>query len=198
MSIAHELARRAGYDRHGDQASGVPSTAAIGGHPIHPMLIPFPLAFLSATLATDLAYLRTRNPFWAEASRWMLRAGLASGAAAGVFGAVDYVTIHRAHRSGVGKVHALGNMAAMALAAANLAARHDDPEGAVEGRGVALSGAVAALLGLTGWAGGELSYRHGVGVSSSHEQPPLVGAPEGRPRPRPRTHGERPRAVAGW
>jgi uncharacterized membrane protein len=32
------------------------STAKIAGHPIHPMLIPFPVAFLVAALATDLTY----------------------------------------------------------------------------------------------------------------------------------------------
>ena len=195
MTIAHQLARRAGHDRHGADASGVPSTAAIGGHPIHPMLIPFPLAFLSATLATDLAYRRTRDPFWAQASRWMLRAGLASGAAAGVFGALDYVTIHRAHQSAHGRVHALGNLAALTLAAANLAGRREDPEAGAQGRGLALSAAVAAILGVTGWAGGELSYRHGVGVVGPDERVPLAGPPEERPR---RVAGEHPETVAGW
>ena len=44
------------------------STAQIAGHPLHPMLIPFPVAFLVATLACDLIFWRTGNPAWATAS----------------------------------------------------------------------------------------------------------------------------------
>lgn len=191
--IAHGIAQRTGYDRHGPPASGVASTAAVMGHPIHPMLIPYPLAFLTAVAATDYAYTRTGDRFWAEASRWLLRAGLASGAAAGVFGAIDYMTIHRAHESGTGKVHAYGNMAAMALATANLMARREDPERPIRGKGMALSAAVLAILGVTGWAGGELSYRHGVGVSGERRRQAL--ATGGRAR---ESQGERQRELAGW
>ena len=46
------------------------STAQVAGHPIQPMLIPFPVAFLVATLVSDLVFLRTGNPGWATASLW--------------------------------------------------------------------------------------------------------------------------------
>jgi uncharacterized membrane protein len=150
------------------RVEGVRSTAALGGHPVHPMLVPFPLAFLTAVLGTDLAYMRTRDPFWARASEWLLRAGLVSGAAAAVFGAADWTTIRQA-RSGAagaaGVVHAAGNAAALGLAYANLHRRRGRREVAVVQGGAALSAAVAGILGVTGWAGGELSYRHGIGVA---------------------------------
>jgi uncharacterized membrane protein len=52
------------------------STAQIMGHPIHPMLIPFPIAFLVATLVCDLVFWRTGNPGWATASLYLLGAAL--------------------------------------------------------------------------------------------------------------------------
>jgi len=156
-------------DDRSNPMRGAPSTAAVLGHPIHPMLIPFPIAFLSGAFATDLAARSTQDPFWSRSSRWLLGAGIVSGLAAGVFGAIDYYTIGRARRTAVGKIHAVGNVAALSLAAINLAARggRDDIPG---GGTLALSTATFGLLGLTGWAGGELSYRHMVGVSGQMDQ----------------------------
>ncbi|MBX6368656.1 MAG: hypothetical protein IRZ04_11785, partial [Rhodospirillales bacterium] len=63
-----------------------PSRAAIAGHPIHPMLVPFPIAFLVGALVVDLAFASTGDPFWARAGFWLLLAGIVTGAAAAVFG----------------------------------------------------------------------------------------------------------------
>jgi uncharacterized membrane protein len=55
---------------------GMPSTAVIFGRPIHPMLVVFPIGFLVGALATDLAFWRTNDRFWARASEWLLGAGI--------------------------------------------------------------------------------------------------------------------------
>ena len=149
---------------------GFPSTAAIVGHPIHPMLIPFPITFLTVALATDLAARGTRDPFWSRASQWLLGAGIVTGAVAGAVGAIDYYTIRRAREKSVGKVHAYGNPLALALAAANLATRRDARDDVPGAGQIALSAATAAVLGITGWAGAELSYRHMVGVAGHNDQ----------------------------
>ena len=65
------------------------STALIAGHPIHPMLIPFPIAFFVGTLACDLAFWRSGNPAWADATLWLLGAGLVMAALAAVIGVID-------------------------------------------------------------------------------------------------------------
>ena len=150
---------------------GLPSTAAIMGHPIHPMLIPFPITFLTAALATDVAARATEDPFWSRTSRWMLGAGIVTGLVAGAVGAIDYFTIRRAREKSVGKLHAYGNPLALGLAAANLALRQKHQAGAMPGTAeIALSTATAAVLGVTGWAGAELSYRHMVGVAGHGDQ----------------------------
>jgi uncharacterized membrane protein len=150
---------------------GLPSTAAIVGHPIHPMLIPYPITFLTAALATDVAARVTNDPFWSRTSRWMLGAGLVTGLVAGAVGAIDYFTIRRAREKSVGKLHAYGNPLALGLAAANLAIRHKRQAGAMPSAAeIGLSTATAAVLGVTGWAGAELSYRHMVGVAGHGDQ----------------------------
>lgn len=148
---------------------GLPSTAAIFGHPIHPMLIPYPVAFLTTALATDLAAARTGDAFWSRASSLLLGAGVVTGLAAGAVGAIDYFTIRRAREKTVGKLHAYGNPVALGLAAASLALRPGSgrPPG---GAAVALTAAMTAVLGITAWAGAELSYRHMVGVAGHGDQ----------------------------
>jgi uncharacterized membrane protein len=65
------------------------STAQIAGHPIHPMLIPFPIAFFVSTFLCDLAYWKTANTMWSTASLWLLGAGLIMAALAAVMGLID-------------------------------------------------------------------------------------------------------------
>ena len=128
---------------------GVPSTAAIFGHPIHPKIVPYPVAFLTAALATDLAARATRDPFWGWASGWLLGAGIASGVTAGAVGAIDYCTIRRAREAKVGQLHAVGNPVALGLAAVSLALRRGPPDGIPGDGAVAATAGMIALLGLT-------------------------------------------------
>jgi uncharacterized membrane protein len=101
----------------------------------------------------------------------MLGAGIVTGLVAGAVGAIDYFTIRRAREKSVGKLHAYGNPIALGLAAANLAMRQKRQADALPGTAeIALSMATAAVLGVTGWAGAELSYRHMVGVAGHGDQ----------------------------
>src|SRR3954471_17500016 len=92
-----------------DLTKDAPSTAAVGGHPIHPMLIPFPIAFLCGALATDLAFWGTGDSFWARNSFWLLAAGLVTGVLAALFGLIDFLTIPRARSLAAAWVHFIGN-----------------------------------------------------------------------------------------
>lgn len=144
--------------------TGVPSTAAIAGHPIHPMIVPFPLAFLFSVVVTDLVQLTTGDPFWARLSFWLLAAGLLTGALAAVFGLTDFLTISKVRMHTAAWVHFIGNVGAVSLAFINLLLRWDDPSESVGNFQLILSAVVSLLLIVTGWFGGELSYRHRIGV----------------------------------
>lgn len=146
-----------------EHSEGVTSTAAIGGHPIHPMLVPFPIALLCAALATDIVYIVADDPFWARASLWLIAGGIVTGLLAALFGLIDFATIRRA-RQKAGWIHALGNVTVVVVSLGNLLLRWDDPAGAVQPLGLALSAVVAFILLITGWYGGELAYRYKIGV----------------------------------
>ena len=143
---------------------GVESTAAIFHHPIHPMAIAFPVATLMAAPLADLVARATNDSFWRRAGRWLLLGGLTSGLAASAIGLVDYVAIKEVRRLPSAHVHAGGNALALVLAAVNLSRRPSDDSRSPETVDLGLSLATVALLGVTAWLGGELSYRHGVGV----------------------------------
>lgn len=147
-----------------EHSRGVESTAAVFHHPIHPVTVAFPVAALLAAPAVDMAARLTGDRFWIRAGRLLLLGGLASGVAASAVGLVDYLSIGRVRRLPSAHVHAGGNVLAIALAATNLARRPADDRTAPGEVEVGLSLATVALLGLTAWIGGELSYRHGIGV----------------------------------
>lgn len=142
---------------------GVESRAAIARHPIHPFLVVFPIASLVGALAADLAFLAGGDPFWARAAFILLGTGLLTGLLAGLVGAIDYAGIAEVRRLRAAHLHAGGNILALLLTAANMGVRLESRT-AIEGAGLLLSIAVVLILGVTGWLGGELSYRHRIGV----------------------------------
>ena len=139
------------------------STAKIGRHPIHPMLVPFPIVCFIGTFFVDIMYWRTCTDGWAEASLWLLGIGLATEALAAVAGLTDYLGDDRVRRLGDAVKHMLANVTAVVLEAVNLALRLGDRD-FIPATGIIISGIVVLILLYSGWKGGELVYRHGVGV----------------------------------
>ncbi|MDX1994081.1 MAG: DUF2231 domain-containing protein [bacterium] len=144
----------------------IPSVAAIAGHPIHPMLIPFPIASLSGALLSDIVHLLTDEPFWGQASFVLLGVGIASGLVAGIAGAVDYFGIEKVRSFAAARVHVIGNVTVLALSTINFLLRFNQTAEVPMPWGLVLSLVSGILLVVTGWMGGELSYRHKVGVNS--------------------------------
>lgn len=159
----------------------IPSKAAIKGHPLHPVVIPFPIAFGTAVVFTDAAYWTTDSRAWAVASVWLLWATLATGAVAGALGAIDYFGIEHVRKHKTASRHGLGNAVVLVIVLANALWRVSDLEAAVVPVGFILSAAATAILGYTGYLGGELSYKHLIGANPSQSEPesPLLGS--GRP-----------------
>jgi uncharacterized membrane protein len=80
---------------------------------------------------------------------------------------IDFSTMDRVRSLTSAWLHAGGNVVAMGLAIINLSLRWSDPVAGVQGWGLTLSILTVALLGVTGWLGGELSYRHRVGAMNT-------------------------------
>ena len=142
----------------------VESRAKLFGHPIHQMLIPFPLGLLSTAAIFDIIYLISGNADWASTSYFLILAGVIGGLIAAVFGLIDYLPIPSGTRARrVGLIHGLGNVVLVAVFALSFWLRTADraDPGSLA---IALSIAGAALGAVTGWLGGELVDRLGVGV----------------------------------
>jgi len=141
-----------------------PSKVTFLGHPIHPILVDFPIAFLSAALLTDLIYWRTGTPLWANFSFWLLLAGFVSGILAAAIGLIDFLTIKKVRDTRSGWIHFLSNDAALILTFFNLVPRLSNREGLILFTGLALSALAAALLTIGGFYGGELVFGFRIGV----------------------------------
>jgi uncharacterized membrane protein len=139
------------------------STAKIGDHPIHPMLIPFPIVCFIGTFVTDIVYSQNGNSGWATASHWLLGIGLLMAALAAATGLTDYLGDERIRRLGDALKHMLANVTAVVIEAVNLVLRLGDND-FITSTGLFLSGVVVLILLYSGWKGGDLVYRHGIGV----------------------------------
>jgi uncharacterized membrane protein len=143
----------------------VPSKAAIAGHPIHPMLIPFPFALLTLVPVTDIVYATTEMVFWASVSYYLLWAGIVAAGLAAIFGLVDFIGVPRVRKVRAGWAHMLLNVAIVGLTLVNLLLRRGDAIEYIIPSGIILSIVAAGLLLASGWFGGELIYRYKVGLA---------------------------------
>lgn len=153
--------------------SGVPSTVAILGHPIHPLLVLFPIAFLVGAALTDVVFWFTSDTFWARASFWLVTAGLVTSVPSALTGLSDFFRIERVRKHTAGWAHLILNIIIIVLTAINLVIRLDNIVDAILPWGLVISVIVATLLGLSGWYGAELIYRHKIAVigNGSPNQP---------------------------
>jgi len=135
------------------------------GHPIHPMLIVFPLGLLATAVIFDIIYLVTGNPNFTLVSFWMIAAGIIGGLTAALFGFVDWLSIPGGTRAKVvGAVHGIGNVIVVLLFAGSLLLRLNQSRYVPTTGALVLSFAGVLLALFTGWLGGELVYRLGMAV----------------------------------
>ena len=140
------------------------SRAKLLGHPIHQMLIVFPLGLLAMAVIFDLLAIALGNGYWSEISYWMVAAGVITGLLAAPFGFIDWLAIPAGTRAKrIGAIHGVGNVVVVALFALSWLMRRDAPQ-SPEGLALLLSFAAGGLALVTGWLGGELVDRLAVGV----------------------------------
>jgi uncharacterized membrane protein len=143
------------------------STAQIAGHPIHPVLIPFPIAFFVGTFVCDLVYWQMSNPAWAAATLWLLGAGLVMAALAAVMGLIDVFGDQKIRQLSTVWWHAGANVLLVLIQFFNLFIRYQNGSAAIIPNGLLLSLIAVLLLLYSGWKGGELVFRGHVGVADN-------------------------------
>jgi uncharacterized membrane protein len=140
------------------------SYASFRGHPIHPAMVAIPIGAFTVTLVADVVTLLTGNLGWGDAARWALLVGVAGALLAAVFGLIDYfkVTMSMAGFR-VARWHLWLNLTAVTLFAVSLWLRYADADGwGVPG--FAVSTLAFLIVGASGYLGGELVFKHKVGV----------------------------------
>ena len=147
--------------------------ASLGGHPIHPMLIPFPFALWTFSLIADaIYYFGGHNSVWETVAFYTLAGGIVGGVLAAVPGIIDYFSIKDKKVSNIAAWHARANVLALLLFAGSLYLRTDSGSRIVDGSltiPVLMSLLGVILISVSGWLGGEMVYRHHVGVEDRGE-----------------------------
>ncbi|MEH1055936.1 DUF2231 domain-containing protein [Micromonospora sp. CPCC 206171] len=135
------------------------------GHPVHPMLVMFPVALLVVGTLFDIVDTVGGPDFRGEVAYWNITVGLVGGLLAAAAGTFDLLAIPAGTRAKrVALTHAAANVAVILLFAAVWAVRLNADSRAAGGALIAIEVVGAAILGVSAWLGGELVDRLGVGV----------------------------------
>lgn len=148
------------------------SRMAVRGHPIHPMLIHFPVAALLGLIATDLAYVFSGDYFWARASLWLAGVGALGGWVSGFAGLIDLLSVSQIRRLITAWCHAILAVMLLSLASLNWLFRLDAADVNILPWGMYLSLLTGVLIAAASYLGGRLVYEHAVGVEV--EEPPGI------------------------
>lgn len=151
--------------------------ASIAGHPLHAMLIVFPVALFIFSLICDLASLRSADPaHWTMISLYTMVGGFVGALAAAIPGLIDYSSVHEPRIKRVATIHMSINLCAVALYAFNIWLRvHGAP---VVGLPLLLSVIAVGGLAVSGWLGGHMVHVWGVGVEGAPEAPGEITSTE--------------------
>ncbi len=141
------------------------SKMSIRGHPVHPMLIHFPVAALLGLIGTDLAYLASGDFFWARAGLWLAGVGALGGWISGAIGLLDLLIVARIRRLVTAWCHAILAVMLLSLASLNWLIRVGGPDLHVQPWGIYLSLLSGVMISFTSLLGGQLVYDHAVGVA---------------------------------
>lgn len=142
----------------------IPSKVAFMKHPLHPIVVVFPIAFLIFAFVTDAVFWWRGEEFWAQVSFWLALTGFSLGLVAALLGAADFMLVPEARRHVAAWSHFMVAVMTLALAGTNVALRWEDPVGAVLPWGILVSAMMAMMVSITGWLGGTLTFRHGIGT----------------------------------
>lgn len=147
------------------------------GHPIHAMMVGFPIGLYSAALVCDVLYLLIRDAFWFRTAYWALVFGVVTHLGAAVTGFPDFLAIIRERATAVrhpALSHLIFGVGLLVIQGLNLAVRNggDLPASGSVALPVIVNVIGAALTGVQGWYGGELVYRHFVGIDLLETAPP--------------------------
>lgn len=139
------------------------SAIALVGHPIHVMMVHFPIAFVIATLGVDVFYWWSGDAFWLRVGLWSAGVTFWTGVMASIAGTGELLLVPGIRARAASWSHAIAAMTLVAITGANWGIRLEYP-GSTLPHGLVLSALAAAMAGFAGWHGGKLVFDHGIGI----------------------------------
>lgn len=146
------------------------STVQVAGHPIHPMLVPFPIVCYVGALVCDIVYAATAEMQWTNFAAWLLAIGVLFTILAAIAGGIDFLVERRIRQFGAAWIHMVGNVVVLILAIFNSFVHSHDAWTSVVPTGLVLSVITVLILLVTGWNGWQMVYRHHVGIASGEDR----------------------------
>ena len=144
--------------------------ASVRNHPIHPMLIVFPIALFIFSLVCDVVYYAgSHNTFWKGVAFYAIAGGILGALLAAIPGFIDYLSIRDPRIKKIATTHMVLNLTVVALFIFNLGLRYNAPPN-TDMFAVILSVVSIVVMAVSGWLGGALVYEHYVGVETPREQ----------------------------
>jgi uncharacterized membrane protein len=132
-------------------------------HPVHPMLVPFPIGLWVFSFVADIVFLMGwGSPVWNDVAFYTMAGGTIAALLAAPFGLFDFLSIRDPRTRQIGATHLALNLVIVAMFAADLWLRTQT--GTSAGLPVIISFVAVSLLLVSGWLGGEMVYVHGAGV----------------------------------
>jgi uncharacterized membrane protein len=147
----------------------ISSAIAVAGHPIHAMMVHFPIALVICTLGIDVFYWWTDDPFWIEVGLWSTAGAFIAGVAAALAGTAELLMVPGIRIRVASWNHAVVAMVLLSVTAANWGLRVNYPEDILP-HGLLLSLLASVVTGFAGFHGGKLVFDHGVGLIVSSKQ----------------------------
>jgi uncharacterized membrane protein len=153
-------------DRPGSEIGlhSIGSVVALAGHPVHAMLVSFPIALVMATLGCDVFFWWEGDPFWARAALWAAGFAFWLGVLASLVGLAELLLVKGIRTRTASWNHAVAAMMLLSVAGTNWGLRLGDHVAAVLPQGLLLSALASVFVGLAGWHGGKLVFHHGIGT----------------------------------
>jgi uncharacterized membrane protein len=152
--------------------------ASIAKHPIHPMLVAFPIGLLVFSLACDLVYAGTQSVSWATVALYSMGGGIIGALLAAVPGFIDFLSIRESEMKAIAWKHMLTNVLGLLIFIANFFLRLNDSISWNAGLVLSIVGVIIFAVG--GWLGGEMVYVKGMAVEPVEELSKKVQQAEDR------------------
>ena len=146
------------------------SKAHIKSHPLHPILVGFPITFFISTLLFDAAGVWRNNESFLQTAFYLQILGILSAVAAAIPGVIDYIKVipPRSSAKKRGTQHAVLNSTALLIfIGAWVNKNSDDPGITIL---IVFEFLAVILMGVGGWLGGTLVHRNQIGVDHRYAE----------------------------